>query len=441
MIKILKVYPSSPASGAGIKAGESIVSINGEPVIDEIDYQDLTQHAHLEIVLSDDMGHHRQVSVAKSSWESLGLQLDESVILKPRHCQNHCVFCFIDQMPPGMRSTLYVKDDDWRLSLIMGNYVTLTNVNDEEFMRILRRKASPLYISVHATDPDARIRMLRNPKAGNILQRLTELKKHGIQFHSQIVLCPGFNDGDILEQTISDLASLWPAALSVAVVPIGMTKYRDNLPRISAISPDMANSTLDYIFSKQMEYKKQFGTSFVFPSDEFFCLSGREIPPDEYYEDYAQLENGVGMIRKFEDECAEAFENLEPDDKYRFHTGETKHVIIPTGVSVFPHIRKMAELYSPPWQHIEVLPVENRYFGKTITVTGLIVGRDLIDSLKTRTFDKVLISESMLRENTDCFLDNITLSQVCQELGKPVEVIGNSGEAFINALYEMEGRL
>ena len=293
MIKILKVYPSSPASGAGIKAGESIVSINGEPVIDEIDYQDLTQHAHLEIVLSDDMGHHRQVSVAKSSWESLGLQLDESVILKPRHCQNHCVFCFIDQMPPGMRSTLYVKDDDWRLSLIMGNYVTLTNVNDEEFMRILRRKASPLYISVHATDPDARIRMLRNPKAGNILQRLTELKKHGIQFHSQIVLCPGFNDGDILEQTISDLASLWPAALSVAVVPIGMTKYRDNLPRISAISPDMANSTLDYISSKQMEYKKQFGTSFVFPSDEFFCLSGREIPPDEYYEDYAQLENGV----------------------------------------------------------------------------------------------------------------------------------------------------
>lgn len=441
MIKILKVYPSSPASGAGIKAGESIVSINGEPVIDEIDYQDLTQHAHLEIVLSDDMGHHRQVSVAKSSWESLGLQLDESVILKPRHCQNHCVFCFIDQMPPGMRSTLYVKDDDWRLSLIMGNYVTLTNVNDEEFMRILRRKASPLYISVHATDPDARIRMLRNPKAGNILQRLTELKKHGIQFHSQIVLCPGFNDGDILEQTISDLASLWPAALSVAVVPIGMTKYRDNLPRISAISPDMANSTLDYISSKQMEYKKQFGTSFVFPSDEFFCLSGREIPPDEYYEDYAQLENGVGMIRKFEDECAEAFENLEPDDKNRFHTGEIKHVIIPTGVSVFPHIRKMAELYSPPWQHIEVLPVENRYFGKTITVTGLIVGRDLIDSLKTRTFDKVLISESMLRENTDCFLDNITLSQVCQELGKPVEVIGNSGEAFINALYEMEGRL
>lgn len=438
VIRILSVHPSSPASGAGIRPGEYLVSINGEQVIDEIDYQALIQHPHLEVELSDEDGNQRSVTVAKSSWEPLGIQLDQSVSMKPRHCRNHCVFCFIDQMPPGMRKTLYVKDDDWRLSLMMGNYVTLTNVDDEEFVRILRRKASPLYISVHATDGAVRTRMLRNPNAGNILERLTALKNHGLQFHAQVVLCPGYNDGEILRKTINDLAALWPAALSVAIVPIGVTKYREKLEQIPTVNPESASMLIDMIEEYQQQFVRDFGTRFVFLSDEFYCLCGRELPEEEVYEDYPQLENGVGMIRQFEEECAEAYEEIraQSETDVKAHT-QTK-IIIPTGVSVMPHIRELTEKYAPPWVRAEVIPVRNSFFGDTITVTGLIVGQDLLRALENKTFDRVLISESMLRENTDCFLDDMTLSQVREAVGKPVIVVENRGESFIRALYMTE---
>ena len=438
MIRILNVFPSSPASGAGIRPDEFLVSINNENVIDEIDYQALIQHPHLEVVLSDRDGNTRCVTVAKSAWEPLGLQLDESQAMKPRHCRNHCVFCFIDQMPPGMRKTLYVKDDDWRLSLMMGNYVTLTNVDDEEFIRILRRKASPLYISVHATDSEVRTRMLRNPNAGNILDRLNALKNHGIQFHAQIVLCPGYNDGDVLKRTIDDLAALWPAALSVAIVPIGVTKYRDKLAQIPTVDAAAASALIDTVSICQQHFISEFGTRFVFLSDEFYCLCGRDLPEEEFYEDYPQLENGVGMIRQFEEECAESYKEISRLQKAVDQVHPLTRIIIPTGVSVMPHILKLTEKYAPPWVHAEVIPVRNRFFGDTITVTGLIVGQDLLDALKTRSFDRVLISESMLRENTDSFLDDITLSQVRETLGKPVIIVENHGEAFIRALYLME---
>ena len=438
LIRILSVNPSSPAAGAGIKPGEFLVSINGEQVIDEIDYQDLIQHAHLEVTLSSPQGITRCVSIAKSAWEPLGIRLDESVAMKPRHCRNHCIFCFIDQMPPGMRKTLYVKDDDWRLSLMMGNYVTLTNVDDKEFVRILRRKASPLYISVHATDGDVRIRMLRNPNAGNILERLITLKNHGIQFHTQIVLCPGYNDGEVLRKTLEDLAALWPAALSVAIVPIGVTKFREKLERIPTVDPDLASKLIKTITDYQKRFRKEFGTRFVFLSDEFYCISGQVIPKEETYEDYPQIENGVGMIRLFEEECAEAFDEIRtkhPDPEY---VPQKTKMIIPTGVSVMPHIQKLAQMYAPPWVETEVVPVKNKFFGETITVTGLIVGRDLIETLRNRQFDRVLISESMLRENSDMFLDDISLEQVRNAIGKPVIIVENKGESFIKALYMTE---
>lgn len=438
MIGILEVMPSSPAAGAGIRPGEQLVSINGEPVIDEIDYQALIQHAHLEIDLADANGALRRVSVAKSPWDPLGLRLDETVAMKPRHCRNHCVFCFIDQMPPGMRKSLYVKDDDWRLSLMMGNYVTLTNVDDEEFIRILRRKASPLYISVHATDGDVRIRMLRNPNAGNIMERLTALKNHGIQFHTQVVLCPGFNDGDVLAKTVEDLAALWPAALSVAIVPIGMTRYRDKLARIPAVDQEKALEVLDAVEKYQERFLAAFGTRFVFPSDEFYCICGRDLPEEEYYEDYPQIENGVGMIRQFEEECEAAYREMEEDGfPAPPHAGKVR-VAIPTGVSVRPHIEDLVRKYAPAWAETEVIPVPNRFFGETITVTGLIVGQDLVRVLEGRTFDRVLISESMLRENTECFLDDMTLEQVRGILGKPIHIVKNNGDAFIRALYRTE---
>lgn len=436
MIRILSVASSSPAAGAGILPGESIVSINGEPVIDEIDYQALIVHPHLEIIVAGEDGTERSVTVAKSRWESLGLVLDETIVMKPRSCRNHCVFCFIDQMPPGMRRSLYVKDDDWRLSLMMGNYVTLTNVDDEEFVRILRRKASPLYISVHATDGAVRSRMLRNPNARNILERLKALKNHGLQFHAQIVLCPGYNDGDVLKKTLDDLASLWPSALSVAIVPIGMTRYREKLAKIPCVDREMAEHLIPEIENFQERCLSDFGTRFAYLSDEFYCICGREMPEEEIYEGYPQIENGVGLIRQFENECEAAYRELSAQSV----SGPSSPVklVIPTGVSVAAHIEKLCSLYAPDHVHTEVIPVINRFFGESITVTGLIVGQDLLDSLGGKEFDAVLISESMLRENTECFLDDMTLEDVRKRIGKPVRIVENTGDSFIRALHLLE---
>ncbi len=430
-IRILSVVPGSPADRAGIAPDDIIERINHEEVLDEIDYQALTSVSRIRMELKAGDGTPRTILLHKKSWEPLGVCLDETVQLQPRHCRNHCVFCFIDQMPPGMRETLYVKDDDWRLSLMMGNYVTLTNVDDREFQRLLKRRASPLYISVHATDPDVRIRMLRNPHAGNLLDRLRILKEHGLKFHSQIVLCPGINDGRILEQTLHDLVSLYPSAQSVAVVPIGLTRFREGLAPMHSVTPADAESLLDQLAPWQAYCLKTFQTRFVYASDEFYCISGRPLPENEDYEDYQQIENGVGMLRKFRQECEEAAEELgEPVPT------ASRRILIPTGVSAFPLIRELALRYAPPGTEVTVLPVTNRYFGESITVTGLIVGRDLLDAVAGISCDLMLLSETMLREKTDRFLDDMTLTSLQEQSGIPVRVVENRGYAFVRALRE-----
>ena len=435
-INILSVTSCSPAEKAGILPGERLEMINQEPVVDEVDYQALTASSRLTLRILDHEKKARDVYIYKSAWEPLGLCLDESIIMKPRSCRNHCLFCFIDQMPKGMRKSLYVKDDDWRLSLMMGNYVTLTNVNDQEFQRILKRKASPLYISIHATDPDVRIRLLRNPNSGNIMERLLLLKEHGIQFHGQIVLCPGINDGNILKKTIDDVAGLYPAARSLAVVPIGMTCYREGLPHMQAVTPSIAAETIRVITKYQEKFLHDFGLRFVYPSDEFYCLSGIPLPEETAYEDYPQIENGVGMLRKLEKECEDASETelAVPEPL----PAKPIRIIIPTGVSARPFIEELARKYAPHGVVTEVIAVPNRFFGESITVTGLIVGRDLVDALHGHEFDRVLISGTMLRENTECFLDDMTLSEVREIIGKPITVVENDGDAFIHALRVSE---
>ena len=439
-IRILSVTSRSPADKAGIKAGEMLESINQEPVVDEVDYQALTAASRLTLRVTGVDGVSREEFIYKSVWEPLGLCLDESRAMKPRSCRNHCLFCFIDQMPKGMRDSLYVKDDDWRLSLMMGNYVTLTNVDDQEFERILRRKASPLFISIHATDPEVRVRLMRNPASGKIMERLRLLKQHNLEFHGQVVLCPGFNDGEVLKRTIEDVASLYPSARSLAVVPIGMTCHRNGLQHMDAVTPQIASETIDIISGFQQRFLREFGMRFVYPSDEFYCISGIPLPGDDAYEDYPQIENGVGMLRKLERECEEAsdlvFPAPEPEEQKR--SGSLR-VIIPTGVSARSFIESLARKYAPPGVETEVIAVKNRFFGETITVTGLIVGRDLVDALRGYEFDHVLISGTMLRENTECFLDDMTLAEVRALIGKPVTVVGNDGEAFIRALRDLEG--
>ncbi len=434
-VRIQSVTPHSPADRAGILSGETLALINAEPVLDEIDYQALSAVSRLSLVIIGRQGESRNVYVFKSPWEPLGLCLDETTAMKPRHCRNHCLFCFIDQLPKGMRDTLYVKDDDWRLSLMMGNYVTLTNVDDHEFDRILKRKASPLFISIHATDPDVRIRLLRNPNAGNLMDRLEKLRESGIQFHGQIVLCPGINDGDILRRTIEDTVSFFPSACSLAIVPIGMTCHRKGLEPMKPVSPEEAAEVIRIAESYQRDFIREIGTRFVYVSDEFYCLSGCSLPGNEEYEDYPQIENGVGMLRLLEKECEEAADEIP---ELSLPNGNPTRVIIPTGVSAQPFIRRLAEKYAQPSVIPEVIAVHNHFFGESITVTGLIVGRDLIDALQGHDFDRVLISETMLRENTDRFLDDMTLEEVRRAVGKPITVVSAGGDAFVRALRESE---
>ena len=434
-VRIFAVSEGSPAEKAGIRAEDRIISINGEAITDEIDYQALSAVAMLEIEFQhrDDV---RKVFVRKEEWEPLGLRLDEREAMKPRHCRNRCLFCFVDQLPEGMRETLYVKDDDWRLSMMMGNYVTLTNVNEQEFDRIIARKASPLFISVHATDPQTRCEILHNKNAGSLMTRLSRLKENGLEFHCQIVLCPGVNDGMVLYRTIEDLASLWPASRSLAIVPVGLTKHREGLASLKGFDAESARRLISVVSEYQKRFLKELGTRFVFPSDEFYCICGEPLPENEAYEDYPQIENGVGMLRLLEQECEEAYEFLFPDGNNGKSDPET--ILIPTGTSAQPFIKKIVDRYKPERTVAHVIPVINRFFGETITVTGLIVGRDLIDTLSGIPCDRILLCDTMLRDQTDRFLDDTTLDEVSSALQKPICIVRNNGESLIRALWKME---
>ena len=433
-VRIFSVSAGSPAEKAGIKPDERIKSINGEPVTDEIDYQALSQAKRLVIEIENSAGI-REVRIKKDEWEPLGLCLDETEAMKPRHCRNRCMFCFVDQMPAGLRETLYVKDDDWRLSLMMGNYVTLTNVSDEEFDRIIARKASPLYISVHATDPEIRCVMLRNKNAGSLMERLRKLKENGLQFHCQVVLCPGVNDGPVLNRTIEDLASLYPASQSMAIVPVGLTKFREGLASLKGFEEESARDLIGIVRKYQQRFLRELGTRFVYPSDEFFCICREPVPDHTEYEDYPQIENGVGMLRLLEQECQEAYEYLFFDG---YPETKERNILIPTGTSAEPFIKTITKRYAPPGTSVNVIAVRNRFFGETITVTGLIVGNDLIDALKGIPCDQILICDTMLRANTDKFLDETTLKDVRKALNVPIRVVQNNGESLIRALWGME---
>ena len=331
-----------------------------------------------------------------------------------------------------MRDTLYVKDDDWRLSLMMGNYITMTNISDQELDRIIRRKVSPLYVSVHCTDPDMRVKMLRNPKAGQIMDNLRLLKHNGIRFHCQVVLCPGWNDGDVLMQTLRDLESLTTAACSVALVPIGLTKYRDGLPYIKPYDRDMARALLEQVKPLQEDYLRRLGTRFVFPSDEFYCLAGAPLPQDEEYEDYPQIENGVGMLRMFETDLRFAAED-DPVEKT-----PPRRLVIACGTSVAPFLQEMADRYAPKGTTVTVRPIINRFFGETVTVSGLITGQDLVAQCADVEADEILITRSMIRNEGDLFLDDMTVDEVRQALPAPLRITENSGAGFWRAISGLE---
>ncbi|MBR3016074.1 MAG: DUF512 domain-containing protein [Clostridia bacterium] len=422
------VQPHGIAYRRGIRAGDSLVAINGENILDEIDYQALTNRSRLDIDLIRADGTPATVRIIKAKDAPLGLRIADTLACTPRQCKNKCVFCFIDQMPPGMRETLYVKDDDWRLSLMMGNFITLTNVDDREFDRILRRKASPLYISVHATDPDVRVRMMKNPNARSILDRLNALRDHGIKFHCQIVLCPGWNDGDILRDTLRTLTSLWPAAQSAALVPVGLTKFRDRLEKLRPYTREEAQAVLSLCDEWQARCLRDFGTRFVFPSDEMLCIAGRALPEEDFYENYPQIENGVGLMRQFLSGFISASRNQADAPAH------ARRVVIPCGVSIAPYMQKWIDAYGPRGVSVRVQPIVNHFFGETVTVTGLLTGRDILEQLEPGDADEMLLCSVTLREAGDLFLDDMPLADFRAALPLPLTIVPNRGDALYAAL-------
>lgn len=431
--RIVSVFPGSLAARHGIEPGETLLSISGTPVLDLVDYQFLTARPSLELLLEKEDGTQHSVSIHKRTSDPLGLTLESNLMSCPKTCANHCVFCFIEQMPPGMRESLYVRDDDWRLSLMAGNFVTLTNLPSREMDRMIERKASPIYVSVHTTNGELRKKMLSHVHADRIMEHLTRFADNGMSFHCQVVLCPGINDGVELTRTLTDLASLAPHALTVALVPVGLTRYREHLYPLRPYAKEEALQVVRQAEAFQKTMLEKHGTRFVFPTDEFYMIAGLPIPEADTYEDFPQFENGVGLLAQLRDEF-ETAARLDPDES----ENRPRRVIMATGTSVAPFMQEMLEKHPVAGVDVQIKPIINRFFGETVTVSGLITGQDLVAQLRGEKADEILITKSMLREGEDIFLDDMTLETAQKELSITIRPIHNDGADLLYALRGTE---
>ncbi len=424
---IAAVLPESIAEQLGIQPGDALLSINGENIVDWIDYEAFCCTEQMNIVIRRN-NEEIEYELEKDEYEPLGLQFETQLMSPLRSCANKCMFCFVDQLPKDVRPSLKVKDDDWRMSLMMGSFVTLTNVSDKELDRIIARRAAPLYISVHATDGTLRAKMLGTPFASKIMSQLNKLKTAGLTFHAQAVLCPGINDGEQLKRTVEQLAALYPACQSLALVPVGLTGHREGLCPLRKFNKAEARTVVESVAKWQDKYLKKLGTSFVSASDEFYVQAGVHIPADERYEDYPQIENGVGLMRLLETEMEYAFEDAD------LSTARPARLAVATGVSVAPFMKSLMRRFEIPGVEVQVIPIENHFFGPSVTVSGLLTGSDLIRELKGIDADRLLITECMLREFEDVFLDDMTLEEAEKRIGVPIVKVGRRGEDLLEAL-------
>lgn len=428
-LHLVSVDEHSPAQRLGLEPGCTLLAIDGNPLNDALDYQFYTSAPHFTLTICQN-GAQQQISVEKGEYEPFGCNFKTYLGDEKHSCANHCMFCFIDQLPPGMREPLYFKDDDERLSFLYGNYITMTNLTDREVERIIKLHISPIFISVHTTNPQLRVRMLANKRGGEVLKYLPRLVEGGIAVNCQLVLCRGVNDGDELRRTLADLLELTPMVQSIAAVPCGITDYRKNLYPQVPYDAKTSAEVIDIMEEFGDECKRRHGKRIIYPSDEWYLKAGRPIPAAAFYEDYDQLENGVGMLRLFEEEFL-----AELDKPHRVYG--TKELDVVTGTMAAPLItRMMEELHRQyPMITVHVHTIQNRFFGGNVGVTGLITATDIIaqcaGSLATKTLG---IPAVMLREEKDTFLDDITVEQLGQRLGVKVEVLPTAGGDEARAL-------
>lgn len=431
MVTITAVERASLAEKHGIRPGDILISINGHDIRDVLDYRfrlcetKITLKIHRESELFD-------VTIKKSEYGDIGLGFETYLMDKKQTCRNKCVFCFIDQLPCGMRESLYFKDDDSRLSFLMGNYITLTNLTDEDVERIIEMKTSPINISVHTTDPELRVKMMKNNRAGEVLDYMRRFAEAGISLNCQIVLCKGINDGENLMRSMRDLTGLTPNLLGVSIVPAGITDHREGLHPLEAFTPEESAAVIDMVDEFAAECMEKYGSRLFFCSDEMYLSCGREIPDEDYYEGYPQLENGVGMIRSLKCEFDDEVEFLSDYDLKK-----PRNLSIATGFAAYNFIKSLADelMRRVPTLNITVHRIRNDFFGKNITVAGLVTGADLLMQLEGKPLgERLIIPSVMLRAEGDMFLDSVTVDELSDKLGVPVVPADSTGADFISSI-------
>lgn len=427
--RINRVRKGTIADEMEILPNDLLLSINGHPINDILDYQFYSQDDYVIMEIEKENKEIWSLEIEKEYDEDLGIEFTELVFDSMKYCRNRCVFCFVDQLPPHMRKTLYIKDDDFRHSFINGNFITLTNLSENDWEKIISMRLSPLYVSVHCIQGELRKEMLKNPRAGNIKQDLERLKAAGIVMHTQIVLCPGWNDGKVLNETIDALAELYPQVASVGIVPVGLTGYRRKLAQLTPVTAELALRTINVVESYQQYFRSNFGKGFVYLADEFYLRAALDLPEAEYYDDYCQIENGIGLGRILLDQF-HAMESSLPQ-----HIDERK-VYLVTGQSAEPILSKIVNrLNQIEGLSVFLIPVLNKYFGGGVSVTGLLTGRDIIHTLDTCYKDeRIIIPEVVFRDGRDVLLDDTTLEDIKCKSGADIRLVDGSARGLIEAI-------